>query len=84
MLRITSRRQKYIDLQEKFLSCGPDPWEQYKAVAGWRFKRIGELVDRPLFSIDWILGYMAQLLIVEQWNELEEEKGKMILDAFVT
>lgn len=74
---------EYVDLKEKFLACGPDPWQQYKTVAEWRFQRIGDLVDQPFFSIDWILAYMAQLLIVEQWNELEEEKGKMILDAFV-
>ena len=35
------------------------------------------LVEKPLFSIDWILAYMAQLMIVLQyWNELDEEKGK--------
>ena len=75
--------EEYADLKEKFLACGPDPWQQYKTIAEWRFKHIGALVDRPFFSIDWILAYMAQLLIVEQWNDLEEEKGKMILDAFV-
>ncbi|MBS0615419.1 MAG: DUF2764 family protein [Verrucomicrobia bacterium] len=75
--------QEYAQLKEKFLACGPDPWQQYKTVAQWRFNYIGELVDKPFFSLDWILAYMAQLLIVEQWNELEEEKGKMILDAFV-
>ena len=73
----------YISLKETFLSCGTDPWQQYKQVAKWRFERIEELVDRPLFSIDWVLSYMAQLLLVEHWNELDETKGKMILDAFV-
>lgn len=74
---------EYLSLKEEFLSCGPDPWQQYRELAKWRFHAIEELVDRPLFSIDWILSYMAQLLIVEAWNDLEEEKGKMILDAFV-
>ncbi len=74
---------EYLSLKEKFLSCGPDPWQQYKVVAEWRFRQIEELVDRPLFSIDWIISYMAQLLLVEHWAELDETKGKMILDAFV-
>jgi hypothetical protein len=74
----------YISLKETFLSCGSDPWQQYRQVAKWRFGRIEELVERPLFSIDWVLSYMAQLLIVEHWNELDESKGKMILDAFVS
>lgn len=74
---------EYLELKEKYLSCGPDPWQQNRVVAEWRFQQIEELVEKPLFSIDWILSYMAQLLIVEQWNELDEEKGKIILEAFV-
>jgi hypothetical protein len=74
---------EYIELKEKYLSCGPDPWQQNKVVSEWRFHHIEELVEKPLFSIDWILSYMARLLIVEQWNELDEAKGKLILEAFV-
>lgn len=73
----------FLSLKETFLSCGADPWQQYKQVGRWRFDHIEQLVDRPLFSIDWVLSYMAQLLLVEHWNELDEAKGKMILDAFV-
>ena len=75
--------REFIDLKEKYLSCGSDPWLQYKTVAQWRFHHIEELVSKPLFSIDWILSYMARLLIVEQWNDLDREKGKIILEAFV-
>ncbi len=74
---------EFADLRDKYMSCGPDPWLQFKAVAEWRFHRIEELVQQPLFSIDWILSYMARLLIVEQWNELDNAKGKIILEAFV-
>jgi hypothetical protein len=74
---------EYADLKEIYLSCGPDPWAQYKTIAEWRFHRIEELATAPLFSIDWILSYMARLLIVEQWNELDLAKGKIILEAFV-
>jgi hypothetical protein len=74
---------EFAELKEKYLACGPDPWLQFKTVAEWRFHRIEELVDKPLFSIDWILSYMARLLIVEQWNDLDQTKGKIILEAFV-
>ncbi len=73
----------YIGLKEQYLSCGSDPWEQNKAVAKWRFDQIERLTERPLFSIDWVLCYMAQLLIIEQWNEMDLSKGKIILEAFV-
>jgi hypothetical protein len=75
---------EYISLKEKFLACGPDPWQQYREVVRWRFEKLEELATKPLFSIDWILSYMARLILVEQWNELDEAKGKMILDAFVS
>ena len=73
----------YVELKEKYLSCGLDPWQQNRVVGEWRFQKIEELVEKPLFSIDWILSYMARLLVVEQWNELDEAKGKIILEAFV-
>lgn len=75
---------EYLDLKEKYVSCGADPWQKYKVIAKWRLNRIEELVDKPVFSIDWILSYMARLLIVEDYNALDEAKGKMILDAFVS
>lgn len=74
----------FVSLQETFFSCGSDPWQQYRQVTKWRFEKIEALIERPLFSIDWVLGYMAQLLLVEHWNELDETKGKMILEAFVS
>lgn len=74
---------EFLTLKEKYLACGPDPFLQFKEVAKWRFQQIEELATEPLFSIDWILSYMAQLLIVEQWNGLDPEKGEIILEAFV-
>jgi hypothetical protein len=75
---------EYIDLKETYVACGADPWEKYKVGAKWRLNRIEELVNKPVFSIDWILSYMARLLIVEDYYALDEAKGKMILDAFVS
>ncbi|MBP7074455.1 MAG: DUF2764 family protein [Rhabdochlamydiaceae bacterium] len=74
---------EFLSLKEKYLACGPDPFLQFKEISKWRFKQIDELAIEPLFSIDWILSYMAQLLLVEQWNELDSEKGEIILEAFV-
>jgi hypothetical protein len=76
---------EYAELKELLHACGSDPWERYKAFARWRFHKIEELVENhPLFSIDWVLAYMIRLLIIEDWNDLDEQKGKMILDTFKT
>ncbi len=74
---------EYVDLKERYLSCGSDAVEQNLGVLKWRFDRLEQLVDRPLFSIDWVLCYMAQLLLVEEESSLKKDKGKMILEAFV-
>jgi len=74
---------EFLSLREKYLSCGKDPWQQFKEVIGWRFDQIENLVEKPLFSIDWILSYMARLLLVEEVGELESTKGEIILEAFV-
>jgi len=74
---------EYASLKDTYAACGPDPWQQYRAVAKWRLEQIENLVNNPLFSIDWVLAYMAKLLIVEHYQDLDDQKGKMILEAFV-
>lgn len=73
---------EYAEVKEIFQSCGLDPWQLHQAFAEYRLRKIEELVDQPLFSIDWILSYIARLMLVEHWHELDKAKGKMILDTF--
>jgi hypothetical protein len=75
---------EYKDLKDRYLSCGPDPWQLNKMLSEYRFSKIQELIDGDIFSIDTILGYLAQLMIIEQWNELDERRGQAILDTFKT
>jgi hypothetical protein len=75
---------EFQDLKEQILSCGDDPWALFKTLSEYRFNKIEEMAGYPLFSMDWILGYMARLLLVEQWIELDEEKGRNIIENFKT
>jgi hypothetical protein len=72
----------YAELKEIFASSYTDPWLENKAFAEYRFKKIGEIAEGKLFSIDQILCYIAQLMIIEDLIELDEEKGNRILDTF--
>ena len=72
---------EYRDLKEIYLSCDFDPWRQHLSIGKYRFAEIEEMVKKPLFSIDWILAYMAQLMIVEHWNELSSQKGMTLIEA---
>ena len=74
--------EEFRDLIELMRGCGPDPWEQHRVFAEYRFRKIGGMAELEIFSIDAILAYLAQLMIVEQWNEMDEVRGKMVLDTF--
>lgn len=36
-----------------------------------------------IFSIDRILGYMVQLILVERWENLDQEKGNQLVDLYI-
>lgn len=75
---------EYVDLKELIAACYADPWLENKAFSEYRFKKIGEIAEGKEFSIDQILAYMAQLLIIENLVELDGDKGNRILDTFKT
>ena len=72
---------RYQDLQILFEEYGDNPLELYKALCEYRFYKIEEILGVDLFSIDRILGYMAQLIIVEKWHELDQQKGLKALNT---
>ena len=75
---------EYGDLKELIASCYTDPWQEQRAFAEYRFKKIAEIAEAKLFAIDQVLSYMAQLMLVESIYELDLGKGNMILDTFKT
>jgi hypothetical protein len=73
---------EYADLKELIASCGADPWAEHRAFAEYRLRKIEELAANSLFTIDQILCYMAQLMIIESIYELDVKRGNMILETF--
>ncbi len=73
---------EYKEVKELLDLCGSDPLEQNKAIAGYRFRTIREMGKGNSFSIDFLLAYLAQVMIIEYWNELDKEKGQTILSTF--
>jgi len=77
--------EEYRELKERVASCFGDPWLENSVFAEYRFQRIDEIAAHSsLFGIDQILAYMAKLFIVEYFFELEEERGKRVIDTFKT
>jgi hypothetical protein len=75
---------EYAELKELIASCEADPWAEHKAFAEYRFRKIAELAESRLFTIDQILCYMAQLMIVESLFELDVERGNMVVETFTS
>ncbi len=73
----------YSNLKPLFEEYGDQPFDLYQALCVYRFEKINELIGIDLFSIDRILAYTAQLIIVEKWLELDKKKGLEIVDNIV-
>ncbi|MBA3957628.1 MAG: DUF2764 family protein [Parachlamydiaceae bacterium] len=74
----------FQELQPLFEEHSDDPLALYKALCEYRFSKVEEMLDIDLFSIDRLLGYMVQLIIVEKWFELDKQKGTEIVNQIVT
>ncbi len=71
--------KEYAGLKDKYHSCGVNPWQHYDVFAKWRFEHIGMLASGPLFSVDWVLAYLAQHVLVEDGVRLNLERGEEML-----
>ena len=59
------------------------PLELHKALIEWKFSKIDEMLEFDPFSIDRILGYLVQLILVENWQELDENIGLNLVKHIV-
>jgi hypothetical protein len=76
--------EKYQDLKILFDTYNDDPLALQRALNEYRFHSIENLIKMTdSFSIERILAYMAQLIIVEKWFQLDKQKGTEIIDTIV-
>lgn len=75
---------EYAALKEMVVAAGADPLELHRRFAAYRFHKVEEMADGEDFSINRILAYVVQLMIVEYYNELDEKKGHRVLDTLKT
>jgi hypothetical protein len=73
--------EKYQELKWVFNKYGDDPLQLQKALDEYRFNTIENMVDMSdTFSIERLLAYLMQLILVEEWFEFDAGKGKEIVD----
>lgn len=76
--------EKYKDLKVLFDKHGDNPMALEKALDQYRFERVEDLVDMAdTFSIERILAYLVQYMIVEKRSQLNKDKGIQIVDQII-
>ena len=74
---------EYADLGETLKEAHGKPKIQYEVMATYRFNRVGDEVQDAPFSADFLLGYLVQLMIVEDAYALDEKQGNQKLSEIV-
>ena len=76
--------EKYQALKAIFDRYADEPLELERALDEYRFNYIDSLIElSDSFSMDRILAYMSQLIILQKWFALDKEKGLKIVDIIV-
>jgi hypothetical protein len=73
----------FEDLKPIFEEFYNAPMQLYQALLEYRFQKINQMVGVQTFNMDFILGYMAQLIMLEKWMELDKKKGLEIVENIV-
>lgn len=71
---------EYKELKPLFEAFANEPLELHRALLKYCFDKYQEFFGQVLFSMDRILGYVAQLLVVEKYLELNVQEGIKIID----
>jgi hypothetical protein len=66
---------EYEDLKTIFMETISDPQKLHFALLQYQFDRIEEMEEPQDFSIDRVLSYVARLILIESWEDLDQDKG---------
>jgi hypothetical protein len=76
--------EKYQDLKVLLENLGDDPLALQKALDQYRFDYLESKIDMAdQSSIERILVYMIQLILIEKWTKMDKVKGNEIVDIIV-
>lgn len=75
--------EKYQDIKILFEQYYDKPIELHKALLEYRFNQIEEKLGYEPFSLDRLLAYMIELIMVEGWERMDKKKGLEIVDTML-
>ena len=71
---------EYEEVRKIFEEFKEDPKGLEFALLQYRFSKILDMEQQCSFAIGQILGYLARLILVKYWDELDETKGKEVME----
>jgi hypothetical protein len=72
--------KEYDVLKDLFIENVAEPRKMHWALLNYRLKKIEELKINYPFTIDWLLGYLAELMLVEDWWVLDQKQGLALIE----
>lgn len=76
--------EKYHELKLIYEAYNNDPLKLQRAIDEYRYNAVENWVDMAdAFSIERILAYLVQFMIVRKWSEMDKEQGIKVVDSIV-
>lgn len=73
----------FENLRAIFEQYQDKPLDLHQALVQYRFEKVEEFMGLKTFNLDYVLGYLIQLVMVEKWLQLDKQKGTEIVDKIV-
>ena len=70
----------FEELEKIFQASYDDPLVLHKALLEYRFNKLEQSVEFDVFSLDRMIAYFIQLVLIEKWQRLDQQKGIEIID----
>lgn len=72
--------EEYESLKSLYYENKDEPMKLHWELENYRLEYIKNMEKRGTFSIDHILGYLAQIVIVENWLKLNHDHGMNVVE----
>ena len=69
--------QEYMPLKQIFQKFSDDPKKLTYNYLEFQFERVDQLVESEVFSIDKLLAYLIKWIMVDAWNQVENNKENL-------
>ncbi|MFV0339565.1 MAG: DUF2764 family protein [Parachlamydiaceae bacterium] len=75
--------EEYQEVKHLYETHSESPLELQKALLQYQFRKVDELIGLHIFTLDAVLSYVYRWILVERWSDLDQQKGKEIINSIV-